>query len=113
MQKQEQLEFRKRLLEMRSRLRDEIQRSIDTVAEEVNPPGEDYHEPVEGLDKELAVEHAQEDIHNAIEAALERIEAGTFGTCLDCGREIPRERLEAIPYTPVCVDCERKREASA
>ena len=35
--------------------------------------------------------------------ALGRIEDGTYGTCVACGEQIPRERLEAVPETPYCV----------
>ena len=38
-----------------------------------------------------------------IDAALERIENGTYGHCVVCGAEIPRERLEALPWTPYCL----------
>ena len=41
-------------------------------------------------------------------AALERIDKGTFGRCQECGKEIPRERLQALPYTPYCVACAQK-----
>lgn len=40
-----------------------------------------------------------------IEEALERIEAGTYGICTSCHKEIPRERLEAVPHTQLCVPC--------
>jgi DnaK suppressor protein len=42
--------------------------------------------------------------------ALERLGNGTFGLCLDCGQEIDAARLEAIPYAPVCLSCQAKRE---
>src|SRR5689334_18522931 len=38
-------------------------------------------------------------------AALERIEADAYGRCENCGQEIGRERLEALPYTRFCVQC--------
>ncbi|WP_176086836.1 TraR/DksA C4-type zinc finger protein [Martelella sp. HB161492] len=41
----------------------------------------------------------------AIDAALERIEEGTFGICVNCGKPISSERLEAVPYTPFCKKC--------
>jgi RNA polymerase-binding transcription factor DksA len=43
-----------------------------------------------------------------IEAALERLERGTYGTCQACGRPIPAERLEALPATRFCVDDQAK-----
>jgi RNA polymerase-binding protein DksA len=41
----------------------------------------------------------------AIRAALARLDAGTYGTCSKCGEAIAPGRLEALPYTIVCVDC--------
>ncbi|MCB1383087.1 MAG: TraR/DksA family transcriptional regulator [Notoacmeibacter sp.] len=40
-----------------------------------------------------------------IDAALDRIEAGTYGTCVKCGEEISEERLELLPATPFCRNC--------
>lgn len=45
-----------------------------------------------------------------IEAALRRIEAGTYGTCQVCGKPIGEERLEAVPFATLCIDDARKRE---
>jgi DnaK suppressor protein len=46
----------------------------------------------------------------AIDAALSRIEAGTYGKCVNCGAQIPEERLEAMPWATLCIDCKRKEE---
>ncbi|MER8006585.1 TraR/DksA C4-type zinc finger protein [Streptomyces sp. NPDC094149] len=43
-----------------------------------------------------------------IDKAFTRIENGTYGTCLDCARPIPAERLEILPYTRLCVACQRR-----
>ena len=51
-----------------------------------------------------------EQILNEIEAALRRIEAGTYGTCTACGKQIARERLEAYPWASLCIDDARKAE---
>ena len=40
-----------------------------------------------------------------VSAALARIDQGTFGRCQECGRDISRERLDAVPYTPYCIQC--------
>ena len=50
--------------------------------------------------------------HNAqhleqVEAALARLEAGTFGACVRCGRPIAPERLEALPWAAFCIECQR------
>jgi DnaK suppressor protein len=43
-----------------------------------------------------------------VEAALGRLDDGTYGTCTSCGNRIGAERLEAIPWAPSCIDCARK-----
>lgn len=41
----------------------------------------------------------------AIEAALHRVEEGSYGACVRCGAEIGEERLDLLPATPFCRDC--------
>ncbi|MAL79311.1 MAG: dimethylmenaquinone methyltransferase [Sneathiella sp.] len=45
---------------------------------------------------------------DAIKAALERIEAGKYGICTSCGDEIAAARLQALPYTTLCIACASK-----
>jgi DnaK suppressor protein len=45
-----------------------------------------------------------------IEVALQRVEEGDFGTCVECGENIPSARLEAIPYATRCVHCAARQE---
>jgi DnaK suppressor protein len=47
-----------------------------------------------------------------IDSALARIDAGTFGTCLVCGKPSGKERLEAVPYATLCIDDKRALERS-
>ena len=50
--------------------------------------------------------HARRDImKRRIQAALERLEEGEFGYCLDCGEEIAEKRLDLDPTIPNCVSC--------
>jgi DnaK suppressor protein len=46
---------------------------------------------------------------NYLEDALKRIEKGEYGRCLDCGKLIEKERLEAVPHAQLCVKCKLKR----
>ena len=46
----------------------------------------------------------------AIDAARGRLEAGEFGACVDCGVEIPRARLEAMPSAARCIECQERHE---
>jgi RNA polymerase-binding protein DksA len=63
-------------------------------------------------DRELGytLEENSEHVLADIDAALKRIEDGTYGTCTNCGKEIPEERLEARPWATLCIDCQRERE---
>ncbi|WP_431108649.1 TraR/DksA family transcriptional regulator [Variovorax paradoxus] len=45
-----------------------------------------------------------------IEAARERLRTGEFGTCVDCGMEIPAERLDALPASARCIECQQLYE---
>lgn len=53
----------------------------------------------------------QGQILEQISAALERIGAGGYGQCQECSKQIPDERLDAIPYTPYCVRCAAEIQA--
>ena len=44
-----------------------------------------------------------------VDAALERIDQGTYGTCAVCGKEISEARLEAVPWTSLCIDDARRQ----
>lgn len=55
------------------------------------------------------IESEQSTLDQILEA-LARIKAGTFGTCTSCGGPIARGRLEALPYTALCIECARKTE---
>jgi RNA polymerase-binding protein DksA len=58
--------------------------------------------------KELSIEQNTLDLLSKVEWALEKIDNGTYGTCEVCGRSIPLARLDALPYTTLCVDDARK-----
>lgn len=66
----------------------------------------DDEEPAGGEVDETLMMAMTADEHLAmVDAALERIAAGTYGSCVECGRRIPVVRLDALPATPYCVDC--------
>ena len=56
------------------------------------------------------LEENAEHLLSEIDAALGRIENGTYGTCVVCGRPIDEERLEAVPWATLCIDDQRRRE---
>ena len=53
-----------------------------------------------------------EEVLTQIDAALKRLDDGTYGTCARCGKEIAPERLEAYPWASLCIDCQREAERS-
>ena len=57
--------------------------------------------------RDLALRERNEQHLAQVEAALARLDAGTYGTCTSCGRPIAAERLEAIPSAALCIDCQR------
>jgi RNA polymerase-binding protein DksA len=66
----------------------------------------------ETYDRELdySLEENSEHVLAEIDAALKRIEDGTYGICTNRGEQIPVERLEALPWATLCIDCQRERE---
>ena len=60
---------------------------------------------------QLKLKQTDAKILQAIEDALRRIEQGTYGTCRDCGEPIAEARLNAIPWTRVCISCKEKQKA--
>ena len=104
--------------------RDRVQRAIEYLHQE-NPgsiedeTGEETafdNHPADTatvtFDRELdyTLEENAESVLTAIDAALRRIEEGTYGRCQRCGRQIAPERLEALPYAELCIDCKREVE---
>lgn len=63
-------------------------------------------------EKDVALEIHEEEQLNEIETALSAIEEGTYGVCKECGKDIPYERLEAIPSTLYCIEHSKKQELS-
>ena len=111
--------FRKRLEEERERL-EGLVRDIETEREEVRlteTSSDRSPDPntAEGgslafeMEKELSLWQNAQDILSKIEEAIGRIDDGTYGTCDECGNAIPVARLDAIPYTKLCVDCSASR----
>lgn len=85
--------------------------------------GLDEHRPARGkvhpaehaailFEKEIdeSVEGTAGHVVREIDDALARIDAGTYGTCAVCGKPIPEERLNAVPYAVLCIDDKRAEE---
>ena len=111
MRKEELKQHRQMLLSLRRRLTGEINSIVEDVVTDLHAPNEPLEAPSEAVDKSLVLQETEEGILSQVRDALERIDQGAFGTCSECGQDIPAGRLEAIPYTPWCVACARKMES--
>ena len=58
----------------------------------------------------LALKQTDHKLFRAIEDAIHRLDQGTYGICTDCENEIAPARLEAVPWTRVCIDCKSKQD---
>ncbi len=63
--------------------------------------------------KDISLHEKNQLILEKVEDALKKIELGEYGTCENCGCNIPGERLDAIPYAEFCVECKRGAEGVA
>lgn len=119
MQAAELKKYEAALHDLEEQVRIDMQGRINRVPEQTNAAGNLSHLPThnadhdaEGLDAEIAAGDEQSRRLQEIEAALGRIDEGTYGTCVGCGRKIKKERLRALPETPYCIDCERRLESA-
>jgi len=64
--------------------------------------------------RELATRNLERDarVSRDVRAALARIEDGSYGTCLNCEEEIVTRRLHALPWAPLCVDCQEHSDSA-
>ncbi len=74
-------------------------------------PGDQGSETLE-QEMDEAKRSILQDERNAVGQALQRLADGSYGTCVDCGKEIPAERLKAQPEAIRCVEDQRRYEAS-
>jgi YteA family regulatory protein len=81
---------------------------VDELSLIDNHPGDMGAETFDKGRRYALVEN-EENIIARIDNALERIEHGTYGQCERCGKEIPEERLDFVPYATTCVECESEK----
>ncbi|SRR6266516_4578180 len=105
--------MRSALEQHRVHLRREIEeQGADPDSDEVafvdDPGFSDRSHSTEERSRLISVVKALRETLRDTERALAKMEAGTYGTCENCGRPISRERLEAIPWATLCIDCKQK-----
>ncbi len=110
-------ELRRMLEERRDEIADEVKHKMRDVRADATQSGGRRPTDVNGMpeadihgDIEFALLQMKAETLTKINAALERLEEGTYGYCYECGEEIAEKRLRALPFAERCRDCEEVRE---
>lgn len=111
------LKLQKTLLARRAELRKRIGMDLDGLANEKTgkPSGDSADAAFEHQGEELASQLAELEAKEIaqIERALVRIKQGKYGICDGCSCKIPVARLSALPYSTLCIKCQREAELSS
>jgi RNA polymerase-binding protein DksA len=121
MKKVELKVYKDMLLSMRARLRGDVSTLADAALNKSRSQanGDSSSMPIhmadigsDNYEQEftLSMMENEEATLDAIEAALERIEASTYGDCEECSKPIKKMRLKALPFTSLCINCAQLRE---
>lgn len=104
--------FRKILLARQAELAD-VMRGRESIAVEVTPDELDRIQ--HATERELAIGHLERESLRLREVrdALGRIDAGTYGVCLDCGQDIKPKRLAAVPWASTCIICQEAADSES
>ena len=105
------------ILEARQAELAQVLRNRDGITIEKSPDALD--EVQNAAERELAIRNLDRESQmlRNVRAALHRIDDGTFGVCIHCEEDISPKRLNAVPWTPLCIQCQeaadRNREEAA
>jgi RNA polymerase-binding transcription factor len=105
--------FKKRLEERQQQLRRTVMRTeqdgrdadLDSAQDVADRAASSYN-------KEFLFHqsNSERQLLQMVEGALSRVREGTYGECISCGQEINTKRLEAVPWTRHCIECQEKLE---
>ncbi len=113
MTKKEKEEFRKKLADKKEAIIQKLSGFINESKEMQSNVAQDLVDKAEtSYTKEflLSLSDAERSQLLMIDDALRRLARDDFGTCQQCGQEIGRKRLAAIPWASLCIDCQEKNE---
>ena len=122
MKKSEMKVYKQQLLGLRSRLRGDVNAMADAALKKNGQEmtGDLSRMPIhmadigsDNFEQEftLSLMETEEGTLEAVESAIEKIEDGVYGECEECSGQISKARLQAIPYTPLCIKCAQKLES--
>ena len=110
---QKDLEFFRKTL---TSMLDDAKQKGDSTIEDMNVSNENFADPADRAtaesDRSFTLRIRDRELHliKKIQAALQRIEDGTYGICDECGEDISISRLKARPVTRLCIKCKEKQE---
>ncbi len=113
MEKKKMDAFKKRLEERQRELRHTVSRTAQDGREADLESAQDIADrAANSYTKEFlfSQSNSERQILQMVDGALDRIREGTFGECVSCGSEINPKRLEAVPWTRHCIECQEKLE---
>jgi DnaK suppressor protein len=101
----------RRILE--AKRKDLLSGSSDLEEIAIENAAEEFDRLQQQMNREVAIRNLdrQSTLLKSVQAALARINDGTYGTCLRCDEEIPEKRLNALPWAAYCVPCQEKIDA--
>jgi len=112
-----QEELKQKLLEEKNRLEKTLSKTetnkkgadqeYETAFPEVDRDEEANADEIDMYENNLAADEAMKGEIEKIERALAAMDAGTYGICSKCQKEIPIDRLQAYPQADTCLDCEK------
>lgn len=95
---------------------DQLLRGADKTVSDMTDEKTNFPDPTDRASLEsdrnfeLRIRDRERKLINKIREAMERIEAGEFGICEECGEDIGRARLKARPVTTLCIECKTEQE---
>ena len=105
--------FKKRLEERQQQLRRNVSRTEQDGRTSAEDTAQDVADrAASSYNKEFLFHqsNSERQLLQMVESALSRIREGSFGQCISCGKEINPKRLEAVPWTRHCIECQEKAE---
>jgi len=105
--KQKLLELKEQILRQLVSESDEFQEIVDDME-----PKDLADIAADDIDRRILEVLGSQEIKRLqlIDSALARMENGHYGICMSCGKKVPEERLKAIPYAILCIDCKSSEE---
>ncbi|MBR5647265.1 MAG: TraR/DksA family transcriptional regulator [Treponema sp.] len=106
--------MKKNLIEQRNTILESLAGQSDDMKELVKTveSGDEVDVASDAIERTLLTALGTQDAIRlqAIDNALDRINLGTYGKCLKCGKDIPEKRLEVLPWAFMCIDCTAEEE---